>query len=683
MVEETFDPYHRWLGIPPSEQPANHYRLLGLTLFESNQEVIDSAAMRQIAHIRSQALGPNRGRIHSLLNELAEARVTLLNPQSKSKYDQDLRESSERDPATPQDQTPEPTGHGIPNASQQAKSASIAASPPPPACPTCGTRLIISEQSTGKKVRCTNCGTVLQVSSDGLSCTESPLFDASTPRTSARKTDDLSSSRLPSFSQGGGGTVRVATATEASLNRANLSQQKSAGSRARRSAILGVLLLAVGVASIWLWNAPKKQSPGNSGNHLAVQSAESQDAGKVPEDSVQSKPAPQPVVAPFDAAKAKAYQQEWADYLKRPQQARNSIGMGFVLIPPGNFTMGCNVFDEEERPTHSVSLTQTIEFGQHEVTQKQFAEVVGHNPSVFKSSDKPVDSVSWDDAVTFCKLLSDRPAEKAAGYQYRLPTESEWEYACRAGAETDYWFGNETDKLKTVAFYSENSEKQTHPVKTREANPWGLYDMYGNVSEWCQDFHAEYSEQNQTNPTGPSSGNEKVDVRVLVPPFSNSTRTANSTGATRTGLIVVPVNAFKTEIGVIRSADHAPDTMGIRHAGKYGWIDVNGKRIVSCAAGHAQCKACKAKPDHLGYDITSMCEPGETLKVDHRHRQISPSLGIRIRFHLSGHVHRGGGFNTEAIGCRSATRGTSAAIRKSNSLGFRVVRVSQKQPAGE
>ena len=178
MAEETFDPYHRWLGIPPSEQPANHYRLLGLALFESNQEVIDSAAMRQIAHVRSQALGPNSGRIHGLLNELAEARVTLLNPQSKSKYDQALRELSERDRATRQDQTPEPTGHRIQNASPQAKSASISDSPTPPFCPNCGTRLIISELSIGKKVVCTNCGTVLQVSITTFRC-----FDGKTSST--------------------------------------------------------------------------------------------------------------------------------------------------------------------------------------------------------------------------------------------------------------------------------------------------------------------------------------------------------------------------------------------------------------------------------------------------------------------------------------------------------------------
>jgi len=378
---------------------------------------------------------------------------------------------------------------------------------------------------------------------------------------------------------------------------------------------------------------------------------------------------PPAAIAPFDAIQAKRHQQAWADHLGTPVETTNSIGMKFVVIPPGKFTMGSVVFADSEKPTHKVTLTKPFQFGMHEVTQEQFAAVVGTNPSKYKSSDNPVEMVSWNSAVQFCELLSDLPGEKAAGYEYRLPTESEWEYAYRAGSKTDYWFGNDVTRLNDFAFFSDNAEDRTHPVGQKNPNPWGLFDINGNVWEWCQDFYGGYPVGAVTDPPGPPKGTNELDVRVLIPPFSNALRTAQ---------IAVPVDAYKTEIGVIRTPDFAPRTMGLRHAGKYGWIIVNGKKLVSCGNGHVACKACKGLPDHLGYDVTALCKPGEVLQVEHRHRQINPSLGIRVRFHLAGRVYRGGGLETTATGCRSASRGSSSPVRQSESVGFRVLRISAK-----
>jgi formylglycine-generating enzyme required for sulfatase activity len=156
--------------------------------------------------------------------------------------------------------------------------------------------------------------------------------------------------------------------------------------------------------------------------------------------------------------------------------------------------------------------------------------VMGRNPSVFKGNSLPVENVSWDDAVAFCERMSELPAERAAGRTYRLPTEAEWEYACQAGTTTIYWFGDAPTRMHECGWYHENSENKTHPVGQKQPNPWGLYDMYGNVCEWCAD-RSEYeiasdpskggSRANAgltrgyesgavTDPSGPPSGSVRV-----------------------------------------------------------------------------------------------------------------------------------------------------------------------------
>jgi len=182
----------------------------------------------------------------------------------------------------------------------------------------------------------------------------------------------------------------------------------------------------------------------------------------------------------------------------------NSIGMRFVPISAGTFTMGKGV------AAHQVTLTQPFELGIYEVTQKQYEQVMGKTANEFKGAQYPVEKVSWNDAVEFCRKLSELPGEKSAGYVYRLPTEAEWEYACRAATTTKYSFGDNHSELGEYAWYGDNSGDTTHPVGQKKPNAWGLHDMHGNVSEWCQDWHGNYPSDLVTDPTGAASGSGRV-----------------------------------------------------------------------------------------------------------------------------------------------------------------------------
>jgi formylglycine-generating enzyme required for sulfatase activity len=189
----------------------------------------------------------------------------------------------------------------------------------------------------------------------------------------------------------------------------------------------------------------------------------------------------------------------------------NAIGIEFVFIPPGTFKMGSSSDDTEsykDELLHTVTLSKGFLLANAPVTQNQWKKVMGDNPSRFKENGNncPVEKVSWEDANQFINKLNEIEQTNT----YCLPTEAQWEYACRAGSTTRYCFGDDEKMLKVYAWYDKNSGGKTHPVKQLEPNAWGLYDMHGNVWEWCEDFYGDYPNKPVTDPTGPSSGESRV-----------------------------------------------------------------------------------------------------------------------------------------------------------------------------
>ncbi len=275
---------------------------------------------------------------------------------------------------------------------------------------------------------------------------------------------------------------------------------------------------------------------------------------------VRSGSEPPPAVAPLDAEQARQHQEAWSAQLGVPVESTNSIGMKLVLIPPGEFNMGTT---EEEAarllagaskgsdlqwyrdsvssqvPQHRVRIAQPLLLGGCEVTVGQFRQFVadtryategerdGHGswgfdptgtwmekpewkwcePGFAQSDDQPVVHVSWNDSVEFCNWLS-----RKEGTTYRLPTEAEWEYACRAGTTTLSFFGNDASNGGEYAWFGGNSGVSLHAVGRKKPNAWGLHDIYGSVWEWCADWHdGQYYENSSVDdPAGPATGSCRV-----------------------------------------------------------------------------------------------------------------------------------------------------------------------------
>jgi formylglycine-generating enzyme required for sulfatase activity len=179
-------------------------------------------------------------------------------------------------------------------------------------------------------------------------------------------------------------------------------------------------------------------------------------------------------------------------------------GIDFVYIPPGSFNMGSENGGQNERPVHRVNITKGFWLSKYEITQTQWESVMHTNPSHYLGSDLPVDSVTWLEVQEFVQSINDSI--------YRLPTEAEWEYACRAGSKTEYYWGDDTTNINNYCWWWENGDEKSHPVGLKIPNSWGLYDMIGNVWEWCYDWFNNdyYAISPEDDPQGPSDSDLRV-----------------------------------------------------------------------------------------------------------------------------------------------------------------------------
>jgi formylglycine-generating enzyme required for sulfatase activity len=546
----AFDPYHRWLGIRPEEQPADHYRLLGLARFEDDPEVIRDAAERQIAHVRRYALGQHQAISQKILNELAAAKACLLNPDKKQAYDGTLRQAEacavemhqaattvvpERQDAEDTAAVDAPPASEPPVVAEWGVPAAAPAALEPPASEN------RADWDPSVVAALTGVGPARLAPRWG------------TGGESARGKTGTRASRLPIprgalFVVGAAAGVLVLIAVVSGVfegaKRGDANKERGATAKAPTGSSNPAPVKPKPAAPEVTPPPEKKpeakrESAKESQKEPAKPPPQDPQEGKrepeEPKPGLSKTPSPPPLtIAPFDSAQAKRHQEAWARHLGIPVEMSNSIGMRFVLIPPGEFDMGSTEAEvaklqEEAKaskqpqwyveslaaaaPKHHVRITKPFYLGMCEVTQAEYQRVVGTNPSSFKGDPtRPVDTVSWNDATAFCRKLGGLPQEQAACAGYRVPTEAEWEYACRAGSKTKWSFGDDEHALQEYAWCGEVLGGTTHPVAQKRPNAWGLYDMHGNVWEFCQDRWGDryYVASPMDDPTGPSEGVHRV-----------------------------------------------------------------------------------------------------------------------------------------------------------------------------
>jgi sulfatase modifying factor 1 len=479
-----FDPYHIWLGIPETEKPISKYRLLGIADFEDNREVISAAAEQRTIYLRTLQAGEHEVLVAQLLNEVSQARVTLLNADQKAEYDEGLRKQQAPEPVP--EQTPVP----IP----------VVQAPTPAPVVVRGTvtqEFPVSVVQTAKRARRRKVpkaiwkrpavigvsvvgviGVFVLVISLMFSGDAEPVVSNTAGRISAEKPVEKAD-------------AEKAAAVSAALDKGD-------------------------------WKAVLSLYPNNSEGLRMKAAADKAVADKavadkaVADKAVADKAAMVKVAR--DKAEAAATKKAAEEVLAR-SPITNTIGMTLNKIPAGTFMMGSPDTEkdrQDDEHQHKVTISKAFYMQTTEVTQGQWKAVMGTEPwqgeqYVKEGPNYPASYVSWDDAVAYCEKLS-----KLEGNRYRLPTEAEWEYACRAKTRTAWNFGDDENVLGDYAWYFNNTwdidERYAHQVELKKPNAFGLHDMHGNVIEWCHDYYEEdyYKQSSEKDPTGPTSGSSRV-----------------------------------------------------------------------------------------------------------------------------------------------------------------------------
>ncbi len=521
----AFDPYHKWLGIPPAEQPPSHYRLLGISQQEDDGDVIAAAADQRMDYLHQFAQSERGPDAQRVMDEIARASMCLLDPVRRAAYDATLR--SQAAPMTP------PQFSSAPKA--------MYSRPVPP--------LDIDDADSTFKPRGKDrarlyfwlwngallVGIVVLAVVIGMRRQQvnqgDDVADNDSPPTGDANVDDhadgsflteSNDAAVDDTTQTGNASDPVAT-TPVNPRRV---EGPPAGTQPRPSR-----------------PEPAPMIPADAVSEFPIEPPDDAILSLQPDEPAAEVTLPPGLIVPADAATVRQAQEQWAAAIGFELEAVNTIEMPLVLVPPGEFEMGAWSGNDRTAQTQQVSISQPFYVGRREVTQQEWRKVLGDDaePSHYSyrgegsaavqglgTSRFPVESITWFDAIQFCNALSrlemldeyylfdsgnDADASSinvsiAGGTGYRLPTEAEWEYACRAGTMTAFHFG-ELDAVTADSFQSSlASVSRTTEVESYPANAFGLCDMHGNAWEWCYDWFDQFQADNGApliDPIGPQA----------------------------------------------------------------------------------------------------------------------------------------------------------------------------------
>lgn len=514
-MSEQFDPYLKWLGIFPKDQPPNFYRLLGIDLFVDDPDVIENAAHRQMSHVRTFGIGEHSALSQKLLNEIATAKVTLLVPAKKEVYDRELRSqlsprrevqspSSQKLPRTvPPQRTAQPQTQPARNPQVRAVPVQGESIRPVPISATDRAAVAVDTATAKRnaaagKTRAQNLMPVYALGALAALGLVAVIWmfssgEDETPGPTIARTDGSQPTGGPTPDQTTTGTSNTGTATTS--NPPNMFGSTGTLNSSTSNSSSTSNPPTVSPSSSGTSSTNNSNTADNSNNTATSNpaSGNSTDVNSTP-----------PIITPANTSSGTPGE------LSRVMS--NYLGMKLVAFPAGEFLMGSADDDpsgfDDERPQHKVTISRPFYLSAYEVTRKQFAEVMGRNLDTSSADFAPQTDVNWDEANEFCRRLSG-----TEGALYRLPTEAEWEYALRRSMSAS----DRARPLGEVAWFADNSGGDVHPVGQLQPNAYGMYDMLGNVEEWCEDLFdgSYYQESPDTDPVRRNRPGDSINSRIL------------------------------------------------------------------------------------------------------------------------------------------------------------------------